>query len=250
MSFYHTIEIAPGEFTPGWPVIVPIVEMVKSAMRRETFAGKRVLDIGCRDGALSFEAEKLGAAEVIGIDFDLPEQNVGFLSERLASKAQFRRMNLFDLMPHTFGRFDTVIFSGVLYHLRYPFSALRLLRDVIADGGTLIVETGTLVDDGKLPLMYCPVGADSPYDPSSCTFFNLRGLTDTLRSFGFSVEHRQSLTFHDEKAMADAARQASEPVIDRTVVICRRGAMEPDHGALTYWDGTHARRPAWDDGAR
>jgi SAM-dependent methyltransferase len=248
MSFYHTIEFAPGEFTPGWPVVVPIVDMVRSAMRRETFTAKRVLDIGCRDGALSFEAERLGAAEVIGIDFDLPEDNIRFLSERLSSKAQFRRMNLFDLTPGAFGRFDIVILSGVLYHLRYPFSALRLLRDIVADGGKLIVETATLVDEGRMPLMYCPVGADSPYDPSSCTFFNVRGLTDTLKSFGFSVEHRQSLTFNDQNAMADAVRRASDPVIDRTVVVCRRDAVGPGEGDLPYWDGSHVRRAAWDDG--
>lgn len=39
-------------------------------------------------------------------------------------------LNLFDLKPETFGTFDLIILCGVLYHLRYLFWALKVLRDV------------------------------------------------------------------------------------------------------------------------
>jgi tRNA (mo5U34)-methyltransferase len=42
--------------------------------------GKRVIDIGCRDGMFSFEAERMGAAEVTGIDNDLSTAAVEFLN--------------------------------------------------------------------------------------------------------------------------------------------------------------------------
>src|SRR5207249_1313277 len=120
-----------GLKTPGWPVIVPIVEMVRTAMAKRDWKGKRVLDIGCRDGALSFEAERLGAREVIGIDFDLPRENIEYLCRSLNSKVRFEERDLFDLRPETYGSFDVVLFAGVLYHLRYPMYALRLLRNLL-----------------------------------------------------------------------------------------------------------------------
>ncbi|MSO30732.1 MAG: hypothetical protein EXQ48_07300 [Acidobacteria bacterium] len=41
--------------------------------------GKRALDVCCRDGLLSFEAERLASSEVIGIDNDLSLAAVEFL---------------------------------------------------------------------------------------------------------------------------------------------------------------------------
>src|SRR5262249_7329636 len=146
-----------------------------------------VLDIGCRDGLFSFEAEKMGAAEVIGIDNDPSVAAIRFLIPYFKSKVQMHELNVYDLLPTTFGKFDVVIFSGVLYHLRYPFWGLKLVRDVVKDGGTLLLETAVYVDDNKYPLLFCPVGAESPYEPTSCTFFNTKALTDTLYSLGLTV---------------------------------------------------------------
>ena len=103
LTFYHTVEYAPGQRTQGWPVIVPIVDMIRAAMQRLDFRGRRVLDIGCRDGALSFEAEKLGAAEVLGVDFDLPRDNIAFLAGALGSKARFEQRNIYELRPDNSG---------------------------------------------------------------------------------------------------------------------------------------------------
>ena len=101
LTFYHSVEFAPGRRTAGWPVIVPIVEMIIDAMGRLDFRGRRVLDIGCRDGALVFEAERLGATAVIGIDVDLPAENIAFLSVALRSKARFERHSLYGLKPES-----------------------------------------------------------------------------------------------------------------------------------------------------
>jgi tRNA (mo5U34)-methyltransferase len=42
--------------------------------------------------------------------------------------------------------FDVVVFSGVYYHLKHPLLALAALRQVMAEGGTLIVE-GPIIDN-------------------------------------------------------------------------------------------------------
>lgn len=248
LTFYHSVEFAPGRRTAGWPVIVPIVEMITNAMGRLDFTGRRVLDIGCRDGALAFEAERLGAADVIGIDSDLPVENIAFLSRALNSKARFEKHNLYRLSPQSFGLFDIILLPGVLYHLRYPFWGLRLVRDLLVDGGTLLVETATFSDANMLPLMLCPTGADGPYEPTSCTFFNIKGFTDTARSFGFDVVDQRSLM---NLPPHDPAAAAALP-IDRTVFTCIRDRRLDDARVMAYWDGQAdlAGLPQWTELSR
>jgi SAM-dependent methyltransferase len=247
LTFYHTVEYAPGRRTAGWPVVVPIVELIMATMRRLDFAGKRVLDIGCRDGALAFEAERLGAATVLGVDIDLPVENIAFLKQALGSKAEFVQHNLYDLAPETIGLFDIVLLPGVLYHLRYPFLGLRRMRDLLPDGGMLLVETGTFCDDNLLPLLVCPAGAESPYEPTSCSFFNIKGFTDSARSLGFEVTfHRVLMNFPPY----DPAGGGPLP-IDRSVFLCRRDRRLDDAAVLGYWDGRTEtpKLPDWNAGS-
>src|SRR5262249_10644037 len=150
-------------------------------------------DIGCRDGLFSLRAEARGAAEVIGIDNDLSVGAREVVLPYLCSKVRLFAMNLFDLRPETFGSFDGVIFSGVLYHLRFPFWGLKLIRDVMQPGGWLLLETAIYREHEDLPLLYCPIEDESPYEPTSVTFFNMKGLTDTLSSLGIVVQRVEFL---------------------------------------------------------
>jgi SAM-dependent methyltransferase len=243
LVFYHTVEYAPGRKTAGWPVVLPIVEMIMQAMRQVEFRGRRALDIGCMDGAIAFEAEKLGAAEVIAIDYDLKVATTTFLKRVLGSQVRFEQCSLYELTPARHGMFDIIVMPGVLYHLRYPFQALRLLRDLLPAGGILIVETATFTDTNRLPLLICPVGEDSPYEPTSCTFFNIKGFTDTARSLGFVVTVQRSLFYPPPY---DPASTGPLP-IDRTVFTCRRDPSLDDPVTMGYWDGdaTAPTGPDW-----
>ena len=234
LTFYHTIEIAPSIVTPGWPVIRPIVDMIRTEMTGIDFRGKRVLDIGCRDGALSFKAEQLGATETIGIDFDLPRANLDFLCGVLHSSVRFEQCNLFDLKPDTFGTFDIVLFPGVLYHLRYPFSALRLLKELVRDDGILLTETATYSDANVIPLLFCPVGEDSPYEPTSCTFFNVKGFSATASSLGLNLLRYRSLL---DIPGYDGHSIGKEVPINRTVFVCNKKINDVVRSTLNYWDG-------------
>src|SRR5262245_46932230 len=126
-QFYHTIPLRAGISTPGhqekW--VVDVWNMVLKAMRAVEMRDRRVLDIGCRDGLFSFEAEKRGAREVIAIDNDLSKAAVEFLIPFFQSKVRMVEINLYDLTSERFGRFDVISFPGVLYHLRYPFWGLK-----------------------------------------------------------------------------------------------------------------------------
>src|SRR5580765_6759096 len=192
-QWYHTIRLTDTVQTPGFEPLRPLTDLILTALRRLPIKGKSVLDIGCRDGLMSIEAERLGAAKVVGIDNDMSVAAVEFLAPFLKSAVQFTEMNLLDLRPETFGLFDAVIFPGVLYHLRYPFWALKLVRDVIKPGGSLLLETAVFVDGAEHALLYCPIGEDSPYEATSCTFFNIKGMVDSLKSLGLHVCHTDYL---------------------------------------------------------
>jgi tRNA (mo5U34)-methyltransferase len=95
------------------------------------------------------------------------------------------------------GFFDVILFPGVLYHLRYPFWGLKVLRDMMKPDGELLTETAIWPGDSN--------NAMSPYEPSSCTFFNEKGLVDTLKSLNFDtveVEFLPGRSLHDQIARA------------------------------------------------
>jgi hypothetical protein len=161
-------------------------------------------------------------------------------------------MNLFDLRPDTFGKFDVVVFAGVLYHLRYPVWALKLVRDLLNDNGKLILETAIWRGDRNHAMLYCPVGDESPYEPTSCTYFNEKGLRVTLQSLGYVVERpRYRSQREPAKDMLRNAKQTLDSLakrvrglhvktnIDRGLFACRFSDAAVDMSLARYWEGTH-----------
>jgi tRNA (mo5U34)-methyltransferase len=188
-KFYHIIQLTDRIATPGWAPYVPAQNLCLRQLESLDVKGKRVLDIGCRDGLFSFKAESMGAAEVIGIDNDLSEPATQLLIPFFKSKVQMKQLNLYNLQPNTFGLFDIVIFPGVLYHLRYPFWGFKIIRDIMKREGHLLIETAIWHGEPDKAMLFCPTGNEGPYAPdsTSCTFFNEKGLRDTTKSLGFET---------------------------------------------------------------
>jgi len=166
-SFYHVIKLNDELSTPGIHEYIPVQNNVHKALQSLDMQGKKVLDIGCRDGLFCFEAEKLGAKEVIGIDNNLSEAATEFLIPYFHSKVRMFEMNVYDLKPDNFGQFDVIIFAGVLYHLRYPFWGLKCIRDIMTEHGKMILETAIVEYCHKHAILYCPIGHESPYEGTS-----------------------------------------------------------------------------------
>ncbi len=107
--------------------------------------------------------------------------------------------------------------------MRYPFQVFRVIRDIMNDGGTLIIETGLYRLHEEEALLWCPVGEESPYEPSSVSFFNLKGITDTLRTFGITVQSHRFLSGHQIPH-------------DRCTLVCTYHESALDQKRARYWD--------------
>ena len=151
------------------------------------FKNKKVLDIGCRDGIFSFYVEKNGAKEVIGIDNNLSKGAVEFLIPYFNSKVKMYEKNLYELNESDFGKFDIILFFGVLYHLREPISAMKKLSDLLNENGLLLCETAITENIESKPIIYIPFNTGPYDDPTSCTFFNTQGLKETFKSLNFEI---------------------------------------------------------------
>jgi 2-polyprenyl-3-methyl-5-hydroxy-6-metoxy-1,4-benzoquinol methylase len=252
-KFYHIIQLTDQISTPGTRTYVPAQQLCMKYLQSLDLNNKRVLDIGCRDGLFSFAAERMGAAEVIGIDNDLSVPATEFLIPYFNSKVVMKQLNLYDLQESDFGRFDVVIFPGVLYHLRYPFWGLKVIRDIMNVGGHVLIETPIFEGERNNAVLYCPIGDESPYESSSCSFFNEKGLRDTLTSLGFtthSVEYCRLGRFPKlmhfarrlELAIKTMFRCGQPPPIKRVmraVFHCTLSELDTDSFLTQYWERTH-----------
>ena len=130
-GWWHSFELPDGSTIRG----VSALDAQKMRLAQfpipHDLSGKRVLDIGAWDGWFSFEMERRGA-EVLAIDrFDNPRFHE--IRERLGSRVEYRRLDVYEVSPCTVGRFDIVLFLGVLYHLKHPLLALERVCSVARD---------------------------------------------------------------------------------------------------------------------
>lgn len=256
--WYHSIEVAPGVWTRGYEEFRPLQAPVLEALADLPVQGRRILDVGCRDGLFSLAAERAGASEVIAFDNDLSRGAVEVVLPHLGSRVQMHALNLYELLPETFGSFDGVIFAGVLYHLRYPMWGLKRIRDVMNPGAWLLIETAVFTGypggnsyptgtdaSGQawsdLPLLYCPIEAESPYEPTSVSFFNVKGLTDTLSSMGIIVE---SVKQTGAASLIPGDVKAQTGVV-RATFTCRFEAEAVHPTQKTYWEDRHSIHRDW-----
>jgi tRNA (mo5U34)-methyltransferase len=143
LGFYHTIELPGGEVLPGLLSVERLRNRLTQFEIPADLRGKRVLDIGAWDGFYTFEMERRGA-HVVALDLF---RNEKFLLARdlVKSKAEYVVGDICRLSSKELGRFDIVLFFGVLYHLKHPLLALENVCELTTD--TAYVES-YVIDDG------------------------------------------------------------------------------------------------------
>ncbi|MBF7072890.1 tRNA 5-methoxyuridine(34)/uridine 5-oxyacetic acid(34) synthase CmoB [Glaciecola sp. MH2013] len=128
-----------------WERVLPFVDDLK---------GKKVLDVGCGSGYHLFRMLGLESSLAIGIDpTDLFFYQFSIFKRYLNNKPiHFLPIGIED-MPQT-QSFDTVFSMGVLYHRRDPIEFLYQLKNQLARGGQLVLET--IVIDGDINTVLMP----------------------------------------------------------------------------------------------
>jgi len=116
---------------------------------------RRVLDVGCGSGYHCWRMKGAGAREVIGID---PTPLFVLQFKAIQHYLNIDSVHVLPLaleqLPPKLKAFDTTFSMGVLYHRRSPIDHLTDLRDTLAPGGQLVLET--LVVEGDEDTVFVP----------------------------------------------------------------------------------------------
>lgn len=165
-----------------WRAVPEAARPERFAARREFLLahvqpGRRVLDLGCGDGAFAADLVK-GGAEVVAAD--VSREALRRAGARLGAAAELVALAEGAALPFAEDAFDLVWAGEVLEHVADVAGLLAELRRVLRWGGTLLVTTpwhGRLV-----------VGRDEgTFDPRAdhLRFFSARTLRALLRDAGF-----------------------------------------------------------------
>jgi tRNA (mo5U34)-methyltransferase len=152
--WFHNYELASGVWTnpsgrfPGIEYPLERWRLIEQFLPE--LEGKSCLDVGCSSGFFSLKLKEMGAAYVLGVDFEQQPQAIEqsqFAARTLGLDVEFRNMSAYDLGTLQ-RKFDLVLFMGVFYHLRHPLVALEAIHSLC--GGTLIFQTITTPHQGNL----------------------------------------------------------------------------------------------------
>src|SRR5580658_5537777 len=128
---YHSIELPDGSVLPGLQSLEHLRWRLDIFGLEPDLRGQRVLDVGAWDGWFSFECERRGA-EVVAVDCVAMDT---FLEAKqlIGSKVEYLTLDVNELSARRLGRFDIVLFFGVLYHLRHPLLGLEKAVELSTD---------------------------------------------------------------------------------------------------------------------
>lgn len=140
--------------------------------------GKKILDIGCRDGELT--STYVQGNKVVGLDID--KEALSRMRKKLNIEAQWHDMNQ-EPLPFEGKYFDVVVMGELLEHLVSPQFAVDEAFRVLKSGGLLI---GSIPNSfhwrGRLAFL----GGKSIEDPTHLQLFSYQRIQDLLQRFADS----------------------------------------------------------------
>jgi tRNA (mo5U34)-methyltransferase len=221
--WWHSIDLGGGVVTPGHKTPGYHAGELQ-ALALPELAGRTVLDVGSWDGYYAFHAERAGAARVVALDHyvwsldlprhraihdaqvakgevgaqphDLPEvwdpeglpgkRGFDLAHAELGSAVEPVVGDYATLDPETLGRFDVVLFLGVLYHLRDPLGAMRKLH-ALCDGVAVIETEAIALGSQPDACLWEFMGTRKHlHDPTNWWAPTRAGLEGICRAAGFS----------------------------------------------------------------
>jgi SAM-dependent methyltransferase len=148
--------------------------------------GERVLDIGCGDGALTYDVADKSGAYVVGIDINA--DNIATARQRHAhSRIDYRLGDALETLPE--GPFNVVILSNVLEHLPERSEFLRKVRG-IADSSRFLIRVPLFERDWRVPLKR-ELGVEWRLDKTHLVEYSHESFADELAAAGLHVTHQE-----------------------------------------------------------
>lgn len=113
--------------------------------------GKKILDLGCGDGVLSYMLAKERAI-VSGVDSS--DVAIAYAKEKTKKmQIEFRKANVYEL-PFDDNEFDAVVSSDVIEHLQDVNQYLKEIKRVTKKGGIIVLSTPIKLTEEPLDKMH------------------------------------------------------------------------------------------------
>jgi 2-polyprenyl-3-methyl-5-hydroxy-6-metoxy-1,4-benzoquinol methylase len=139
--WYYSIEIEPGCFTPGQNF--NSISVVRDLLRGIDVAGRRCLDIGSMEGVSSVLMSRRGG-HVTAYDRYNCADKIDLVKACTGANFTFLGGGQFADLPKLEKPFDVVVFAGMLYHMFDPMSGLFTARNMVRNGGVILIETAAI----------------------------------------------------------------------------------------------------------
>ncbi|HZU98884.1 MAG TPA: methyltransferase domain-containing protein [Planctomycetota bacterium] len=181
--------------TPADLAIDETLAFVNAALGRKR---RRILEVGCGDGALARRLVALGH-DVVGID----------RSEKAVEKARAAGFaaELGDFLEYEAEPFDAVAFTRSLHHIHDLRKALARARALLAPGGTLVIDDFALESMDRKTAAW--LGDQRAVLGAAGILHHHGHGTDPLASW--KKEHEHDPPLHPGKALVAATRRVFGP---------------------------------------
>jgi O-methyltransferase len=162
--------------------IVPMVEP----------AGKRILEIGCGDGALGRAFLAAGALQVVGVASEVSA------TARQGLTAVFKAgSDVVPQLPYPDGYFDIVTFVNVLESVDDPARLIGSARRYVRDGGHVV----GIVENARHESVVLPLLFKGEMQRESARFFTRSELERVLLTAGFEMSNVAAQTTEPSKTL-------------------------------------------------
>ena len=154
---------------------------------------RRVLDVGCSQGATAEALRAAGVEEIVGIE---PDPGDAAVAERVYDRVV--RRYLADVREPWEGAFDAILFGDVLEHLSDPSDALVAVRPWLSARGRVIASVPNAGNGSVIADLLRGRWDYVPYSTLSGThlrFFTRRSVSDLFAACGYAVDSVDTVPF-------------------------------------------------------
>ncbi len=156
--------------------------------RVRCWEGKRVLEIGCGEGALAAMIGYAGATQVDAIDYS--SEAIDIANEKVKlDNVQFACKHLNDIED----QYDVVVMLGVLEHIDQPFETLNTIMDRnVSEKGIILTSSPSFLNPRGYIWMTLQILFDVPMSLSDIHFFSPTDFKDYAKEHGYGLEVRST----------------------------------------------------------